>query len=241
MNFTVEHPPLKIIAALFVTMMGVSVARPETVLFLVMLGQGWLFIGRVPVLFFWKRLRLMAPFVLFSFLFFPLYEHGRTIDLFGMVPVSLNGVEKALVYCGRLLFAVQTLTLLFYRMPAQLFFQSLARIKVPVIFVELALFTLRYMELFRAEASSMLKSVRSRGGRWGTWFSVRAYATLSKLVGSLFLRSFRRSERIYMGMLSRGYQGVVAGQPAGPPRRADIVNLLLWVVPAACLFVWDKM
>jgi cobalt/nickel transport system permease protein len=40
------------------------------------------------------------------------------------------------------------------------------------------------------------------------------------MAGNLFLRAFERSDRIYMAMLSRGYDGEVRAMPLPPVRRS---------------------
>jgi cobalt/nickel transport system permease protein len=62
------------------------------------------------------------------------------------------------------------------------------------------------------------------------------------MVGSLFLRGFERSERIYLAMLSRGYTGEVrtlALDPLTPRQRALLgagLALLAMLLGAAYLF-----
>ncbi len=50
------------------------------------------------------------------------------------------------------------------------------------------------------------------------------------MVGWLFLRSFHRGERVYLAMLSRGYQGTVPETTAGKVGRGEWLFLL--IVPA---------
>jgi cobalt/nickel transport system permease protein len=49
------------------------------------------------------------------------------------------------------------------------------------------------------------------------------------MVGWLFLRSFRRGERVYLAMLSRGYQGTMPETTAGRFGVGEL--LLLTLVP----------
>jgi cobalt/nickel transport system permease protein len=53
------------------------------------------------------------------------------------------------------------------------------------------------------------------------------------MVGTLFLRSFHRGERVYLAMLSRGYQGTM---PETAPGRFGMGEILfLSVCPALLL------
>jgi cobalt/nickel transport system permease protein len=51
---------------------------------------------------------------------------------------------------------------------------------------------------------------RCFGGRW-FWHS----KAIGHMVGWLFLRSFHRGERVYLAMLSRGYNGTMPETTAG--------------------------
>jgi cobalt/nickel transport system permease protein len=168
----------------------------------VLIGALLLLFYRVPFRFFLRQLKPIAFFMLFTFLFFPLYEGGQ-------------GWTKALQYSGRLLFVAELLSFMFYRMNLAAFLQVLGELRVPSIFIELLMFTLRFMDVFRNEARQMLLSLRSRGFYSGRWFQVKKYRVLGSLLGGLLLRSFKRSERIYVGMLGKGYKGerkIMAGE-----------------------------
>jgi cobalt/nickel transport system permease protein len=49
------------------------------------------------------------------------------------------------------------------------------------------------------------------------------------MAGSLFLRAFERSDRIYMAMVSRGYDGEVRALPLLAVRSGD------WAILIVCL------
>lgn len=237
MRFLIQHPPLRVITALLAIIAGVSIQHSEALLLLLVLGQCWLAVCRVPVQFFWRKLRLVLPYVFFSFLFFILYEPATYHILFDLVPLSVYGLEKAFIYAARLMFAIQMLTLLFYQLPYPIFFQSLLRLKVPGIFAELILFTLRFMEVIRVEAVIMLHAMRSRGMKSRNFFSLKYYLILSRLLGSLLARSLHRSERVYGGMMSRGYQGVQSVPEMYPLRIKDWIWAAIWVIPVYAVLI----
>ena len=156
----IKHPPLRICVTLLAIIVGVSVQHLTTLFLFIGFGQLWLFICRVPIFLLWQRFKLVLPFIVFSLLFFTLYEQ----DHYG-------GFEKALIYDTRLLFTIQMLTLMFYHMPLSVLFESLARLKIPSIFIELIQFTLRFIGVIRIEAIRMLQALRSRGMRKRSFFS----------------------------------------------------------------------
>ncbi|MUG70440.1 MULTISPECIES: energy-coupling factor transporter transmembrane component T family protein [Paenibacillus] len=241
MKTIVRYPPLRIAATLLCIVMAVSMNRLDILGALLVWGQLYLIMTNVPLRSFWGRARLIVPFVLFSFLFFPLYESGTGIALGNGLTLSAAGAEKAAVYAARLLFTVQALTVCFHELPLPSFFQALLRLKVPGIFIELILFTLRFTLVIRDEAFRMMQARRSRGLRLRAYFNYRQTLELARLLGLLLQRSLQRSERIYWGMMSRGYRGVPAQSPLPAYRSADGALAALATVPVALLFLADKL
>jgi cobalt/nickel transport system permease protein len=67
-------------------------------------------------------------------------------------------------------------------------------------------FMYRYSFILIDEMHRMRRARDSRsfGGRW-LWQT----RVIGHMVGTLFLRSFHRGERVYLAMLSRGYHGTI--------------------------------
>jgi len=92
-------------------------------------------------------------------------------------------------------------------------FLALRAFRLPTVLVAVMAFAYRYLFVLIDEASRMLRARECRsaahhGRRGGGSIGWRA-AVVGQMVGTLFLRSYERSERIYVAMLSRGYRGEV--------------------------------
>ena len=116
---------------------------------------------------------------------------------------------------------------------------ALQRLKCPKIIVQMLLFTYRYVFVFIAEMRRMETAMRARGFVKKT--DQRTLRVIGNFVGTLLIRSFERTERIYKAMLSKGYQGefhsLVTFQSAGSDwAKAGVVSLI-----AVCLFGLDAM
>jgi cobalt/nickel transport system permease protein len=85
---------------------------------------------------------------------------------------------------------------------------------IPRVFVAIAGFLYRYLFVLADEAQRLLRAREARStaptssGRVGGSLTWRAHVT-GGMAGSLFIRSYERSERIYAAMLTRGYDGEV--------------------------------
>jgi cobalt/nickel transport system permease protein len=89
---------------------------------------------------------------------------------------------------------------------------------------------IRYVDLLAAEAGRMRMARIARGD------SPRALhqaGAIAKGIGSLFLRSYERGERVYQSMLSRGFDGNAPDLAVvGAPPRAAARQWVLAMVPA---------
>jgi cobalt/nickel transport system permease protein len=90
--------------------------------------------------------------------------------------------------------------------------RGLERLGSPKIFTVLISFMYRYSFILIDEMQRMKRARDSRcfGGKC-FWQS----RTIGHMVGTLFLRSFHRGERVYLAMLSRGYHGTMPETTAG--------------------------
>ncbi len=112
-------------------------------------------------------------------------------------------------------------------------FLALRAFRLPAVLVAVLAFAYRYLFVLIDEASRMLRARECRsavrpGQRGGGTISWRA-AVVGQMVGTLFLRSYERSERIYVAMLSRGYRGEVRAlelQPLDVRDRGALIGVL---------------
>ena len=108
--------------------------------------------------------------------------------------------------------------------------------RVPELLLAVMAMMYRYLFLLIGEAQRMIVARRARsaaieGVKAGG--SVRWRARVAgHMAGSLFVRTFDRSERVYMAMLARGYDGAMF---APGQRSVAATDIAIFVVFAACL------
>jgi cobalt/nickel transport system permease protein len=111
-------------------------------------------------------------------------------------------IKTFLTFCS---FGVLVLTVKF-----QQIIRSLESMRFPKVFTSVLGFAHRYVLLFQQEAGRMIKARKSRSfGRKKRW---RDWKAAVLIIPFFLFRVLERSERIYIAMLSRGYQDVL---PAG--------------------------
>ena len=116
-------------------------------------------------------------------------------------------------HCGLLIFwnvlaksyiAVLSVILLSSTTPFSKLLRGFEQLRVPKILIMLAGFAYRYVFVLVDEVGRMKRARDSRcyGGKW-LWHS----KVIGQMIGTLFLRSYQRGERVYIAMVSRGFDG----------------------------------
>jgi cobalt/nickel transport system permease protein len=87
----------------------------------------------------------------------------------------------------------------------------------------------RYISVLIREFQAMRKAAASRNLSSG---SVWQRFVIGNMIGTLFIRTYERGERVYQAMLARGYQGVPVIETVPSGGRKDVVVLTLTTVLA---------
>lgn len=222
----------KILAFLGLIVMTVLTPPQYWPIFLVHLGLivGTLILSRVPVGYVLTRSLIILPFILFTAVFLPFLPGDRPAG-----GISLGLGKMALTATGIQIFGnillkgfigVLAVILLSATTPFPKILDALSKFRVPTLFTMLLGFIYRYFFILLDEVLCLKRAIDSRGfqGRW-IW-QARA---IGRMLGQLFLRTYERGERVYLGMVSRGFQGLSRNLAPSRFRRADYVFLLLFL------------
>jgi len=182
-------------------------------------------LSELGILFVWRRALLALPFVLAAL---PLLftTTGNTLFEFYMgkwhLMASWEGLERFASIAMKSWLSVQAAILLASCTPFPELLAAMRAVRIPRLLVAIFGLMWRYlfvlvdeaMRLMRARAarSSTSDQTATRPGRDIAW---RARVT-GGMAGNLFLRAFGGSDRIYMAMLARGYDGEIRSTPLYP-------------------------
>ncbi len=143
------------------------------------------------------------------------------IGSIGPLTVSGEGLRIFLTVAAKSWLSVQAALLLTFTTPFHDLVDALRDLRLPRILVAIISFMYRYLAVLGEEAGRMLRAraARSAGtSRGGIGFRARV---TGQMVGTLFLRSYERSERIYAAMQARGFTGTFRHLAARPIPSAD--------------------
>ena len=168
---------------------------------------GLVAVSRIPVSFILHRLRWLSIFLAPLAIMMPLTVPGRDVWTYSSLSVSYEGLSLASLISTKAIAIVLLIFPMFGTAPFHKSMKALERLRFPARFVQIILFTYRYIFVFLEEIQRMRNAARTRGFVARTrWHSFR---TFGNFIGILLVRSFERTERLYSAMISRGYKGKV--------------------------------
>ncbi len=188
------------------------------------LGTAVIALARLPLERVLRRALLAAPFVLMAVLGAPFVREGRpilTLPLLDgrlvLTDVGLSRLANVAVKSWLSLCAVVTLTL---TTPFLEIVRASQRLGLPTVLSATILLMYRYLFVLADEAQRLMRARDARtgeapAGSRGASLFWRATIT-GRLIGTLFLRTVERGERIYQAMLARGYDGAIRSLTAEP-------------------------
>jgi cobalt/nickel transport system permease protein len=188
-------PRVKLAAMLGLVLTAVLLPPSEAgkVGLLALFALGWVLGARVSARWLAGRALLLLPFLGLTALSLPaLRESGQGFSLVGLV--YLRAATSLLATAA---FLATT--------PESDVLAALRAFRLPRALAETLTFALRYMRVLLEEAGRMLQARTARGAGVGT-LALRAGGT-GGIVGTLFLRSMERADRVSLAMAARGYSG----------------------------------
>ncbi|HSF81736.1 MAG TPA: cobalt ECF transporter T component CbiQ [Anaerolineales bacterium] len=185
-----------------------------------------------------KRSALALPFVL-SALPVIFTTQGAPLVSFTLGGWTLTVFQPGLVRIASIALkswiSVQAAILLAASTPFPDLLMAMRAVGVPRLIVAVIGLMWRYLFVLADEALRLIRARLARSGdtgnpelRKGGSLVWRGRVT-GGMAGNLFLRAFERSDRIYMAMLSRGYDGEVRALPLPP------LSPLHWIILGAGL------
>jgi cobalt/nickel transport system permease protein len=205
-------PRLKLLATL-ATVLVVTITPPpawHAFLLLGVLGWAAVLASGIPVTTMLRRASIALPLAGMAALSVPFTQAGKTLWSGGLFSWTLTitdqGLWLFLSVIAKAWLSVLVSGLLVATTPFPELLKAMRTLRVPAVLVTIVSFTYRYLFVLVDEAQRLQRAREARSaGAGGTalWRS----KVLGGMIGSLFIRSYERSERIYQAMLSRGYAG----------------------------------
>lgn len=237
---------IKLILALCLALTITLLSSLPLLTFLVIITVFLIFAADVEFHTLFKRLVPLLPFILPVLIFLPFLIPGKMVFSLGDFRFSLEGIKLAIAIICRMLSIVFVFTALVSSTPQGELLMAIRQLGIPLIFLQIIQFALRYMKVLASESKTMLTAMKSRGYEKHNYFNLREIKYLGSLIGMLLLRSFSRAERIYLAMLSRGYSSDIIIKKGEPVAKKQLILstgimllcILIVVADRGGLFNW---
>jgi cobalt/nickel transport system permease protein len=165
-----------------------------------------LWFGRIPVWFAVRRVIILSPFILMLVLMSPIYDRTLRWATVGPWQYAVSGGWlTAADIAAKFALGVMALTALMCTTPFALLLEAMRRLGMPQVLVLQLGFLYRYLFVLMDEAMRVRRARDFRGAALAP--AGRRLAAAGGVIGTLFLRTLDRSQRIQLAMAVRGYRG----------------------------------
>ncbi len=176
-------------------------------------------LSQLPLPFLWQRLRYPGVFLVWITLLLPFVSGETILWQWGILTLRQEGSLATLLIASRFLCTLTLGFVLLGSTPFLALVGAMRSLGLPPILTDMTLLAYRYLDQIGADWKQMQLAMRLRGFRHQAgsqgWFSVngRDLYCLATLSGTLLIRSYEQSERVYKAMRLRGYGSPAAAAP----------------------------
>jgi cobalt/nickel transport system permease protein len=169
---------------------------------------GLIIISRLSVGYILRQSLTIIPFVLVIAVFTPFFKAGEAAVSFNIgawdFTMTDTGIQIFINILIRAWLSILCLVWLSSTTRLTNLLQGLERMRFPRVAVMIMSFMYRYIFVIVDETMRMKQARDSRnvGGS-----RIRQLHTVGSMIGTLFIRSYERGERVYTAMVARGYDG----------------------------------
>lgn len=242
---------VKLILTLAIIVVMAALPRGAWPTYLACFGMICLVIGlsQVPPMLILRRSLLAIPFTLAA-LSLVFTVPGSTLASWSLgswnLSVTLEGTVSFASILVKAWLSVLSATILVVTTPFVQLVAAMKAFRVPAVLVSIVSFMYRYLWVIAEEALRLHRARESRSATYGHHaggsLSWRA-RVLGGMVGSLFLRSYERSERVHAAMLSRGFDGNIRAikmRPLGALDFGAMSAFAAYLLALAMLFAFRR-
>ncbi len=161
-------------------------------------------LSKMPFSYLVSRLRSPGVFLLTVAILLPLSSGQTVLFSLGPLAVRLEGLLTMLVVVTKFLCILSLSIVLFGSAPFLTSIKAIRALGLPSILADMTLLSYRYIfetgnDLRQMQIAMRLRSFHLKG------YDRRSLNRLAAMAGTLLIRSYEQSERVYLAMILRGY------------------------------------
>jgi len=198
-------PRARILAAVAFAFVLVSLSDMLMLLVGVAIGAILVVMAHLPVKDTFKRTVGVDLFIVFLLILLPFTTPGETWFTVGPLAATWEGLWRACEISLKAMGVILALLALVGTLEAPQLGHALHRLGVSEKLVHILMFTVRYLDVLRAEYQRLRLAMKARA--FEPRSGLHTWRTYGYLVGMLLVRSLERAERIHQAMKCRGFTG----------------------------------
>jgi cobalt/nickel transport system permease protein len=223
-------PQVKIAGAL--AMLGAIISTPRQAFWAfsvyALMLTSMSMVARIPTKFLLSRMLVLSPFA-FLALLFPVFGSDPRVDVLG-VSLSEQGLWDMWNLLAKAVLGLGTAILLGATTEVADLLRGFDSMRVPRLVTAILGFMVRYTDVVVGDFNRMRLALASRGLQGS---SMAHWGPYGRAMGTMFIRTYERGERVYLAMESRGYAGEM---PASSRVKATARDWALVILVGA--FFW---
>ncbi len=182
------------------------------------------FFSRVTKKVLFKRIAVEFAFIGTVLLGTLFRDGGEVLWSWGILRITTEGLTVLGSVTIKALLSLLTLNILTLTTSVPALLNALTALRVPPLLVATLASMYRYIGVLIREFQAMRKAAASRNlSNSGVW----QRAIIGSMMGTLFIRTYERGERVYQAMQARGYQGVPVVEKVPSGGRSDAIVITL--------------
>lgn len=167
-----------------------------------------LLFSKVPIAYVFRRSLIIMPFVLMIAIFIPFFKEGEVAGSYNIwlwqLTVTYSGLQVLINIVIKAWLSILSLIWLTSTTKLTNLLHGLERLHLPRVMVMILSFMYRYLFVLVDETMRMKQARDSRNFGGKRLWQIR---TIGNMIGTLFIRSYERGERVYAAMVARGFDG----------------------------------
>jgi cobalt/nickel transport system permease protein len=189
----------------------------------------------IPLSYYLKKVYYPLIFLIPLFIFLPFSSGGEALISIWIFNIYTDGILISLLISIKVISIIILINIMISTATFRDTAAALRTLKIHDKMLNIILFTYRYFFVFFEALRKMKVALTLRGSKNRS--TAKSLGTSANLAGSILVRSYEQTERIYQAMLLRGYSGRIISDKIFIIKRADILqSLIIIIIPLAVLF-----
>lgn len=225
-------PRLKFIGFFILIFAIAFIQNIQLMPFVLLVSIVYFLLSKIPFSFLITRLRYPGIFLLMVAIIFPFFSGLTVLYQIGFVKIYSEGLIAFLLIASKFVSIMIFAVLLFGTSSVLSTIRALQQLRFPHILVDMLLMTYRYLFEISNDFRKMQLAMRMKNFH-ATHLNFHTLNQLAALAGTMLIRSYEKSEKIYKAMILRGY----ASQEVSHSGESKSYSKYDWVLLCSTCFV----